>query len=464
MKPGMTTKRSERGWHGGYGVCLSALLIMLSAEGWAQGAGLLDLYQLAKENDAALRAAEANYQATLMNYPIARARLLPQISFNTRHSEWNEQKIRGVFFGGGAERETSREYRYSGGSWSLNLSQTLFNARHYMQLRKSISQAEQAELRYAAERQNLIIRLAEAYFALLTAEKTLEFAEAEKEAVNQQLRQAQERFDVGLAPITDVKEAEAAYDLTLAKEIEARNSVDNSKHALAVIINYDVEYIFPLGEELQVRNPQPQNLQIWVQQAMDNNLDLLAEQINANIARHSLNEQRADYFPTLNLFAERKNNETRGGPSPRESYETVYGVELNAPLFSGGSTYYQARKEAQLYRQAMENLELKRRETRRDARQSYLDVVSSARRTEALARARESAETSLQSNRAGFEVGTRTSVDVLLALRELFRARLDYESLRHEYVINSLKLKRVSGSLTENNMTEVNNWLNEQPE
>ena len=232
------------------------------------------------------------------------------------------------------------------GSWSLNLSQTLFNARHYMQLRKSISQAEQAELRYAAERQNLIIRLAEAYFALLTAEKTLEFAEAEKEAVNQQLRQAQERFDVGLAPITDVKEAEAAYDLTLAKEIEARNSVDNSKHALAVIINYDVEYIFPLGEELQVRNPQPQNLQIWVQQAMDNNLDLLAEQINANIARHSLNEQRADYFPTLNLFAERKNNETRGGPSPRESYETVYGVELNAPLFSGGSTYYQARKEA----------------------------------------------------------------------------------------------------------------------
>ena len=443
------------------------LLLLLPINGWSQAPGkmldLSDLYRLAKENDAMLRAAAAQYQATLMNRPITRAQLLPQINFNSRYSQWENQKISGRFFGGdeGAQ-DTSQEYNYSGRSWSLNLSQTLFNVKQYIQLKKSNSESKQAELSYAAEQQELIVRLVEAYFAVLTAEKTMEFANAQKEAVNQQLRQAQERFDVGLIAITDVKEAEAAYDLALAEEIEARNSLDNMRHRLAVIVNHDTERILPLGPTMDIRAPQPQNLDMWVETALSNNLNLLAEQIAVNIAKQAIDEQRAEHWPTLNLFAERRNNDIRGGPSPREVYENIYGVELSAPLFAGGGTYYQTRKAMQMHQQALANLERTRRETKRAARQSYLDVLSSIKRTEALARAQESAETSLQANQAGFDVGTRTSVDVLLALRELFRARLNYESVRHEYLVNSLKLKQVAGSLAEEDLLEVNERLSDQ--
>lgn len=451
------------------------LLLCLPSSAWSQtnerALGLLDLYQTAKGSDARLRAAEAGYQAALMNRPIARASLLPQINFSATHNRWNDQKISGAFFRGDANERNndnpgrkSDRFDYGSSQWSLSLSQTLFNVQQYIRFKKSRSESEQAELRYAVEQQGLIVRLAESYFAVLTSEKTVEFATAEKDAVNQQLQQARERFEVGLAAITDVKEAEAAYDLSLAEEIEALNELDNKRYALAVIVNYDVERIFPLEQALSIRNPEPQNLEAWVRTALNNNLELLVEQMELNLARQSVREQSAGYFPTLDLFAERSSDDVRGGPSPRESYETIYGVKFSAPLFSGGSTYYQTRKADQAYRQAVENLELKRRETKRAVRQSYLDVLSSVKRAEALARAQESAEVSLQSNRAGFDVGTRTSVDVLLALRELFRARLNYESLRHEYVVNSLKLKQVSGSLSETDLVEINNWLDEQAE
>ena len=419
--------------------------------------GIADLYQKALKNDTQFHAANARHEAAVLAPGIARAQLLPQLSLKAGLTHIPERTVRGVTFLGPGD------FSYNVDNLSINLTQTLFHLGAYIELKQSRSQFKRATLELEAARQDLILRLAESYFNVLSAEETLKFTRSEKEAVERQLEQARERFDVGLAPITDVKEAEAEYDLAVAEEISADNQLHNAIHTLTVIIDHDVEALRPLIENISTPKPQPDNMQQWEERALAQNLDLLAQQISANIAAQEVELQRSQHYPSLNLVANRNETEIHSGSrTPQEIEEYTVGVELEMPIFAGGGTRYRTRQAAQLHREALEQLKGKHRETQRAAREAYLNVLSSISRVAALKRAEESAQAALESNEAGFQVGTRDSVDVLVAVRDLFRTRRDYAEVRYEYLLNTLRLKKVAGLLSELDITQLDGYLRDE--
>ena len=435
---------------------LIALLAVFIATPLDAAPGIAHLYEEALKNNTQLHAAEARRDADALLPGIARSRLLPQVSLRANYTRFAEDKLHGSFFGG------EGNYSYNSDQLALSLRQTLFNLGDYIMLKQSKSESERAELELKAARQNLILNLAEAYFNSLLAEDALKFARSEKEAVARQLEQAQERFAVGSVPITDVKEAEAAFDLAGAEEILADNQLRNAIHLLAVITNYDAPVLHLLGKNIPTLRPEPENIQAWVDRALAQNLNLLAQQITANLAAQEIQLQRAGHYPSVDLVANRSESDVRGGRSPREAKNLNFSVELNVPIFSGQGTSYRTQRAVQLHREALERLEGVRRETKRAARENYLNVIASVSRVAALKRAEESAQAALESNEVGFQVGTRTSVDVLLALKDLFRARRDYTGVRYEYLLNTLRLKKVAGMLSEQDIANLDGYLRDE--
>ena len=429
-------------------------------------AGIMDLYEKALGNDAQYKASESRHRADSLLPQVARSRLLPQINLRASRNRVARQEITGTFFSEtpGADPSETREYSYDTDDFSVNLTQTLFSARQYAELKQSRSQAERSHLELEMAHQQLILRLAEAYFAVLSAEETLKFAHAEKQSVGRQEEQARERFTVGLAPITDVKEAEAAYDLAEAEEIAADARLQNAIYALSVITGYDAMTLFSLAEEIPIIAPSPEDMGSWVEKSLTQNTGLLAQQISVNIAAQEIVVQRAAHYPEINLAASHGESNLRSGaPAPRESKDFVIGVELNLPIFSGQGTRYRTRQAIELHQEALQQLEGKQRETRRETREAYLNVIASISRVAALRRAIESAQASLEANEAGFQVGTRTSVDVVLATKELFRARRDYANVRYEYLLNTLRLKRAAGLLEDNDIRHLDGYLQKSP-
>ena len=474
------------------GAALLAAAALAAAGAGASAAGhdLASLYELALENDARFRASRARYEATALNPAISRARLLPQISLSAARSRFPERKIRGTFFGSndrgadirgtfvgssdrgdnirgtfvgsndrGADNRGDNEYTYSVDSYTLSVTQSLFNREYYAELKKSKSQAERARLDFEAERQDLIVRLAEAYFGVLSAHDDLDFARAEKDAVMRQLERAQSRFEAGLDPITDAKKAEAAHDLAVADEISAANQLEVSRSLLRVITGRIAGDLRKLTAAAPVAPPTPNDAAAWIETAHERNLRLLSRQLAVNVAAAEVESRRAGHYPTLDLYADRNERDVRGGPSPQTLRDVEVGLRLNLPLFAGGGTSYRTRQAAHLHREAAEQLKQTHDETRQQAREAFLNVVASVSRVAALAKARESAKISYESNDAGFKIGTRSSVDVLLALEDLFDAERDYSDTRHEYILNTLRLKRAAGSLSPQDVREIVQWL-----
>jgi len=408
-------------------VPFAALLIALFAVPAAASDAddLAGLYELAVENDARFHASRARYEAVVLNPAISRARLLPQISLSASRSRFPERKIRGQAFG--LRQNERNEFSYNFRSHSVNVTQSLFNLEYYIELQKSNSEAERARLDFEAARQDLIVRLAEAYFGVLSAQDDLEFARAEKEALARQLEQAQSRFELGLDPITDTRRAEAAYDLAVADEISAANRLDVSRSVLRVITGRAAGELRALADTAPTVAPSPDNAAAWIEAALGKNLRLLSQQLAANIAAAEAERLRAGHYPTLDLYADRNERDVRGGPSPQTVRDVEVGVRLNLPLFSGGGV--------------------------------QIGFLRHLARVAALAKARESARVSYESNQAGFAVGTRSSVDVLLALEDLFDAERDYSDTRHEYILNTLRLKRVAGSLSHEDVRAISRWL-----
>ena len=438
-------------------LALASALALSGAGASAAGHDLASLYELALENDARFRASRARYEATALNPAISRARLLPQISLSAARSRFPERKIRGRFFG--ADNRGDNEYTYSVDSHTLNVTQSLFNREYYAELKKSKSQAERARLDFEAERQDLIVRLAEAYFGVLSAHDDLDFARAEKDAVMRQLERAQSRFEAGLDPITDAKKAEAAHDLAVADEISAANQLEVSRSLLRVITGRIAGDLRKLTAAAPVAPPTPNDAAAWIETAHERNLRLLSRQLAVNVAAAEVESRRAGHYPTLDLYADRNERDVRGGPSPQTLRDVEVGLRLNLPLFAGGGVSYRTRQAAHLHREAAEQLKQTHDETRQQAREAFLNVVASVSRVAALAKARESAKISYESNDAGFKIGTRSSVDVLLALEDLFDAERDYSDTRHEYILNTLRLKRAAGSLSPQDVREIVQWL-----
>ncbi|WP_295537635.1 TolC family outer membrane protein, partial [uncultured Thioclava sp.] len=305
---------------------------------------------------------------------------------------------------------------------------------------------DKAEADYGAAKQELIVRVSSAYFDVLAALDNVEFSRAEKEATARQLEQAKQRFEVGLIAITDVHEAQAQYDLTVAQEITADNTLANTREALQEITGQYDETLQVLRDEIPLLEPVPSDADAWITQARQQNLSLQAARFAASAAKDEISRQRAGHYPTLDFVANKSNSVTHSTTGRETDAETL-SLQLNVPLFAGGAVLSRTREAGYRANEARYRLEQTRRGVQRQTRNAYLGVLAGISRVKALEQAVVSSKKALEATEAGFEVGTRTIVDVLLSQRELFRAQRDHARSRYDYLLNTLRLKQSAGSL-----------------
>jgi len=434
---------------------LPLLLGQLLGASAAQAEDLLEIYQLALQNDAQLRTAMANRDSALEARPQAEARLLPSVNLssdaNLIRSDVNSSSSSGF-------SSTDNPNHYATAGLALNLSQSIYHKEFRIQLDQADRQIAQAEVTFAAEEQDLIIRVAQAYFNVLSAEDSLEFARAENAAIARQLDQAKQRFEVGLIAITDVHEAQAAFDQSRADLIQAENALDNAWEAQQEIIKQSVEKLAPLAVELPLDPPQPQNPEQWAETAQTENLSLQAAGYGVDIARLNIDVQDSGDSPTLDLVGSHA-LDVSSSENGTDAHTTVIGLQLNLPLYTGGAVSSRTRQARFDYEAAQQNLDQQRRSVNRSVRDAYRGVMSSISRVEALKASTISAQSALEATTAGFEVGTRTMVDVLNAQRDLFSARSNYAQVRYDFILNGLLLKQATGTLTSEDLQRVNSWL-----
>jgi outer membrane protein len=415
--------------------------------------GLIDIYTIAKAQDTVIREAEANYLATSQASPIARASLLPQINFSAETSD-NSLKTEGQTFG-----VSGGDVEYNSHGYSLRLTQALYNRDFYVQLKQANNSVARAQAEFDASKQELVLRVTELYFNILAARDDLKFATAEKNAINRQLEQAENRFEVGLIPITDVKEAQSSFDSAVASEIDAEIALELAIDALAVITENRITDLKTLSQHMELVRPDPDTVTDWINTALNQNLALLINEYDTKIAKQEIHRNRSQHLPTLDIVATYNDTESGGLTGSRETEDSRIGLELNFPIFQGGRTHYQTKESQYLYTASLQAHERIKRETTRDTRDAYHNVVAGISRVAAFNRAVESAEVAAEATQAGFEVGTRTSVDVLLALRSVFQAQRDYSRSRYDYLLDTLRLKRAAGALSADDLLQIDAWL-----
>ncbi|MEJ2514948.1 MAG: TolC family outer membrane protein [Gammaproteobacteria bacterium] len=462
-----------------------AMAGMMMAAQPAWGVSLVDAYEDALRSDPTLREAAANRLATLESKPQALAALLPQLEATGSYNKiWNS----GTSTFNQADPATGEVFTVPTSfarrtdpeeSWQLQLTQTLFRWDQWVALRQADKELARAEAEFRAAEQDLMLRVSQAYFDTLGARATLDAAEAAKEAIGRQLEQAQKRFEVGLSAITDVQEAQASYDSAVAGVIEAKRQLAVSRESLRAITGEYYTGLADAGPDVPLVRPDPEDVDQWVQTALTSNLSVEAARLNAEIAADTIDIRRAGHYPTVDFVASRGNRDVTAeqrnsgvqlpGEPPRppqpylpadtDTWQDLIGIQVRLPLFSGGATSSRVKEASYLHRAAQEQLERTARETERQTRDAYLSVTSEISRVEALAQSVASNQTALRATEAGFEVGTRTTVDVLQSRRQLFEAQRDYANARYTYLVNALLLKRAAGILAEEDLRQVDGWL-----
>ena len=440
-----------------YGAILGVAINLLSGffiiEPAAQTADLQEIYRLALVQDANFQAAQNRFLAEREAKPQARSFLLPQINANARYEKNYEDFER-------QELNLSESTDFETQTYVLSIDQVLFNRDFFISLSQADNTVARAEAELEAARQNLIVRVAEAFFDVLAAEDNLRFSVAEKDAIGRQLEQAQKRFEVGLIAVTDVKEAQADYDNAVSSEIAARNDLDITRNALAVIIGQFPNELSKLSDRMPLLIPDPADADQWMDKAVEQNLQLVANRLSTQNAELEIKRQRAGHYPTLIMSGSASKQETTGGfLGERDLKDLSIGVELNLPIYSGGLVQSRTRQAKANFHEAQDLLTQLKRDTAKQARDAYLNVISGISQVKALNRAVESGQAAAEATEAGFEVGTRTSVDVLISLRNLFQAEREYAISRYNYLVNTLRLKQAAGILTGDDVSTINQWL-----
>ncbi len=418
---------------------------------------LLSILETAEHTDPEYREAQARALSVAEGVPQAKAdRYLPTLSLTAGTSRFKKdietaETVSG-FGAGGQISFTTERYR-------VDLSQPIYHHDRFIALKQADKRVQRAQLEVLSARQGLMIRVSERYFEVLAARDNLEFAEAEKESLLSQLEQAQQRFEVGLIAITDVQEAQAGYDRALASEISALNQVENANEALRELTaSYHLD-LTPLGEAMPLVVPEPTDIEAWTEAALKNNLDLGAAVIASDEARDEIKRQYAQHFPTLDAIGGHGWNSQGGRFGGTSTTTSDIGIQLNLPLYEGGSTVSRTRQAEYDHRAALERMVQTRRAVYRQTRDAYLGVISEISLVKALRQAVVSSETALESTSAGFEVGTRTAVDVVAAERGLSQSRRDYARSRYDYILETLRLKQAAGSLQPEDIAIANSWL-----
>jgi outer membrane protein len=427
--------------------------LALLAPGLAPADDLVSIYNRALEADPEYQAAIEAHRAAIEILPQRRAVLLPnlQLAGDVSRDRFDDR----------ASDDTSYATNQT---YSIQLRQTLFRRDQFTQLEQADSQVAQADALLAAARQDLILRVATRYFLVLGAQDNLDFVSADKEAIARTLEQAQQRFEVGLAAITDTLEAQARYDIAVSDEINAEKLLADAREALRELTGVPPESPEVLQEEIPLVVPEPADQEQWVSAAMEQSPLVLAASAAAEAAKREIQVQNSGHYPTLDMIADYSYRNNRfGGFQDLERNDSAIGLELRLPLYQGGLVSSQTRQSRYTYEQSREELEKQLRATERQTSDNYRGVLTGISRVNALKQAVASNEKAVEAAEAGFEVGTRTIVDVLDAQRELLRARRDHARSRYDYLLDTLRLKQAAGILEEPDLAMINAWLVEMP-
>jgi len=441
----------------------------------ASAEDLVQIYQQARQADPTLAAADANKNITDEGVPQARSALLPQIngSYGYTHSDSGTKGLdttspdsAGNF--GLITSDSSGRSRPA----NIQLTQTIFNWSSISHLRSANSLAEGAEFTYDAASQDLLVRTSIAYFGVLTAEDQLTFAQLNEKSLQKQLDQAQQRFEVGLSAITDVHVAKAQHDAAVAQVITAENAVQTARESVVQIIGKNFGELKKLRDPLPLDKPTPGDAQGWVDLANAQNPSLASAQKSVDAAEHNISAQRAGHYPTLNASVVRGDTPSWGTlnqyfagqhlNTPTNNglvTNTTVGVTLNIPIFSGGLTSSLTRQAVFQRDAAQDQLELTRRTVMANTRNAYRAVIAGISEVEATKAAVVSAQSALDATQAGFEVGTKTIVDVLISQSTLLQAQSSYSQARHQFVLSGLELKQAAGVVAAKDVESVNALL-----
>ncbi len=405
-------------------------------------ADLTSIYSLAERNDPNYQQVISKHRAALESRPQARSQLLPSLDITANTKRNNQDITSSSTFGSDGEID------FNSHGYSLNLSQPLFHRDRFIALSQADSEIKESEAKLAKAQQDLIVSVSETYFNVLRSVDNLEFAKIEVESLSRQLEQANQRFEVGLSAITDVQEAQAGHDLAVAQKIQAINGIDNAKEEIRELTGEYIDEFDGLGENITLIKPVPEDISSWADLSIEQNLDISAANFALETARKEIKKQYAGHLPTVDIVASHGYDSTGGRFGSTRTDRSSIGLELNVPIFSGGFVSSKTREAYEQYNFAMHYLEKSRRTAQRNTREAYLGVISGISQVNALKQAVISSETALTATEAGFEVGTRTAVDVIGSQRATSKARRDYSNAKYNYILNTLKLKRSAGILS----------------
>jgi len=425
----------------------------------AQAADLIQVYQQALANDAAYASARAAAAAGRERITQGRAGLLPTVGVsgditknNADFTNWDNNPL----LRSGSNLRTK--------DIQVTLQQPLFRWDRWETYQQSKLQQAISEAQFAQAQQDLIARVAQAYFDVLAAQDTLESTRAQKAAVTEQLASAKRNFEVGTQTITDTHEAQAAYDLVVSQEIAAVNDLETKKTALQAIIGTPPSALATLRTGVNLTAPQPINVDQWVSAAENQNYAVTVAQLQLESAKRDISKNRAGHYPTVDLVASSARRDVNGqivGTSGRTNSNSI-GIQYSIPIFNGFAVTSKVRESIALEDKARNDLEANRRNAALVARQSFLGVNSGLAQVKALEAAEVSSNSALESNKLGYQVGVRINIDVLNAQRQLYQTRTDLARARYNTILAGLKLKAAAGSLREEDLQPINALL-QQP-
>ena len=439
------------------GHCL-ALAVMTLPFSSVQADDLAQIFELAATNDPEIRQARASYNAAHTTIDQGRSFLLPRVTVGGSTSRDTSGPANASQFGPGHSFENG----FNSKGYNLSISQALLNFEAWYAFKSAKQSDQQAAANLAQAEQQLILKVATAYFNVLRTLDNLATFRAEEDAASRVLEQTRERFEVGLIPITDVYDSQASHDLVRVNRLVEENNLNQAYEALEAITGRPHNNLETLNSDFPIESLNPSSLDEWVNLALDNNLAIKSAQFDFAAKKDDARSARATMFPTLDISAGYGWNQSANPFSffpAAASERTNITLNFSYPLYAGGLN--SARKRQAYYtRDASEEALMKtQRDSTQSTRNNYRSVETDVLAVQARAQAIISAESALEATEVGAEVGTRNVVDVVLAQRTLFQARRDYASARYAYVINTLNLKQAAGILSPQDIIDLNNWL-----
>ncbi len=418
-----------------------------------QAQSLIELYEAARAHDAGWQSARAQFESAKARAEQARAGLLPSLSASASASTSRLDST-----------SVGNDKAYDTQSGSLTASQPLFRPANWSTFEQGQRQAQAAEAALAAASQELIVRVSQAYFDVLSAQDTLAFVRAQKAAVGEQLAAARRNFEVGTATITDTREAQARFDLVSAQELAAENDLRVKKLALDTVSGRTDAKPLPLAVPASVPAPQPADPEAWVREAEGASPAIAQARLGLEVARLETSKAKSGHLPTLDLSASRTVTRNIGGSSSApttssRSYLNQAGVTLSIPIFAGFSVQNRVRETLALEDKAQADLDKASRDVAQAVRGAYFGVVSGASQVRALEAAEASSQSALDANRLGYQVGVRINIDVLNAQSQLFQTKRDLAVARYNLLLGHLKLRQAAGTLKSEDLGGIDKLL-----